>query len=242
MVEALSVDFRSLHNILKHPIRQRIVLVLLEKKELTYVDLMNIVEVANTGKLNYHLKILGDLVEKDEYGKYRLTVKGQLASQFLSKFPEKAAERATLHFADAVLIGFVGLLLTSANPGFWGIPLMGMFGTGIFPVLAILFLAYALIVPGGVMWRLTVRRAHSHDPYDLFKPPFITSILIVLSLVAMILLKISVTVSFTTQITDSSWAMGQANLSMLLLLGLIFSFLSVEVSELIHKAREKRKS
>jgi hypothetical protein len=220
-------------------------LVLLEKKELTYMDLMNTVEVANTGKLNYHLKTLGDLVEKDEHGKYRLTEKGQLASQFLSKFPEKTAERSQLHFADAVLIGFVGLLLTVANPGFWGFLLAGIFGTGIIPALAILTFAYALIVPGGVMWRLTVRRARSHDPYDLFKPPFITFILIALSIITMILLKISITVTFTTPTTDSSnptsVAMGVANLSTLLFFGLVFSFPSVEISELIHKAIERRK-
>lgn len=217
-------------------------LVLLEKKELTYVDLMNIVEITNTGKLNYHLKILDDLVEKDEYGKYRLTEKGQLASQFLSKFPEKPAERSQLHLADAVLIGFVGLLLTVANPGFWGFLLGGIFGTGIIPILAIVAFAYALIVPGGVMWKLTVRRAHSHDPYDLFKPPFITFILIALSIVALILLKISITVTFTTPMNDSSYSMGVANLSTLLLFGLAFSFPSVEISELIHKATEKRKT
>jgi hypothetical protein len=238
----LSVDFRSLHNVFKHPIRQRIIVVLLERKELTYVDLMNIVEVANTGKLNYHLKILGDLIEKDKNGKYRLTEKGQLASQFLMKFPEKAVERSQFSFADAVLIGFVGLVLTTTNPGFWGFPLIGVFGIGLFPVLAILILAYALIVPGGVMWRLTVRRARSHDPYDLFKPPFITSTLIVLSLIAMLLLKISVTVTFTTSMTDSSYSRGEANLSTLLLSGLIFSFLGVGVSELIQKVVQKRKS
>jgi hypothetical protein len=217
-------------------------LVLLEKKELAYVDLMNMSGVVNTGKLNYHLKILSDLIEKDENGKYRLTEKGQLASQFLMKFPEKANERSQLHFADAVLIGFVGLPLTAANPGFWGFPLMGMFGTGIFPILAGLFLAYALIVPGGVMWRLTVRRAHSHDPYDLFKPPFITFILIVLSMIAMMLLNTNVTVTFTTPMTDSSYSRGEANLSTLLLFGLVFSFLGVGISELIHKAMERRRT
>jgi hypothetical protein len=158
------------------------------------------------------------------------------------KFPEKAAERSQLGFADAVLIGFVGLVLTTTNPGFWGFPLIGVFGIGLFPVLAILILAYALIVPGGVMWRLTVRRARSHDPYDLFKPPFITSTLIVLSLIAMLLLKISVTVTFTTSMTDSSYSRGEANLSTLLLSGLIFSFLGVGVSELIQKVVQKRKS
>jgi hypothetical protein len=91
----VSVDLESLHKILKHAIRRKIVLTLLEKKELTYVDLMNLVGVENTGKLNYHLKILSDLIEKDGNGKYRLTEKGQLASQLLLRFPEKKFERAS---------------------------------------------------------------------------------------------------------------------------------------------------
>jgi hypothetical protein len=57
-----------------------------DKGSVSYVDLMNAVEIKNTGKFNYHLKILGDLIEKDENGKYGLSEKGQLAVQFLQKF------------------------------------------------------------------------------------------------------------------------------------------------------------
>ena len=47
-VNALNVDLESLHKILKHPIRRKIVLKLDEKRELAYIDLMNLLEVENT--------------------------------------------------------------------------------------------------------------------------------------------------------------------------------------------------
>jgi len=41
---------------------------------------MAAVEAANTGKFNYHLKVLADLINKDENGQYGLTEKGHLAA------------------------------------------------------------------------------------------------------------------------------------------------------------------
>ncbi len=85
----MSLDFESLSDVLKHPIRRKIILALYDSNRLSYVDLMNIVKVVSTGKFNYHLKILGDLIEKDQNGKYSLTEKGKMAAQLLQKFPER---------------------------------------------------------------------------------------------------------------------------------------------------------
>ena len=79
----MSIDFESISDVLKHPIRRKIILALYGNDRLSYVDLMNIVKVVSTGKFNYHLKILGDLIEKDQNGKYGLTEKGKMAAQLL---------------------------------------------------------------------------------------------------------------------------------------------------------------
>jgi len=50
---------------------------------------MNAVKVNGAGKFNCHLKILGDLIEKTQDGKYGLTEKGQMAARLLLKFPEE---------------------------------------------------------------------------------------------------------------------------------------------------------
>jgi len=207
------------------------VLTLLKKKELTYVDLMNLVEVENTGKLNYHLKILGDLIEKDGNGKYRLTEKGQLASQLLLRFPEKRPERMPLRGGDAILIGFFGFLIALINPGVLSFLLAGLFGTAILYLGAILSLVYALIVPGGVIWWLTVRRTNSHDLYDLFKPPLVTFALFMLLLVFVIILNIRLEI--TTTLPDSTGiGIVMPNLPMSIS-SAFFSFLGVGASEII---------
>jgi len=61
---------------------------LLEQRErLSYVELQTLLGIAHTGKLNYHLKILGDLISKDEEsGLYCLSEKGRVAVALLLKF------------------------------------------------------------------------------------------------------------------------------------------------------------
>ena len=107
-----SVDFESLSEVLKNPIRRRIILSLSDKGSVSYVDLMNAVEITNTGKFNYHLKILGDLIEKDENGKYGLSEKGRLAVQFLQKFDTAKREETVFETrAFSLFAGFMWLVL-----------------------------------------------------------------------------------------------------------------------------------
>ncbi|MCW3996158.1 MAG: winged helix-turn-helix domain-containing protein [Candidatus Bathyarchaeota archaeon] len=78
----------SLHKILKDENRRKIVLLLNEKGSLSYTDLMDMLGIVRTGTLNYHLKVLGDLLAKNETGHYVLTEKGKLSSRLLIEFPE----------------------------------------------------------------------------------------------------------------------------------------------------------
>lgn len=85
----MSLDLSSLHKILKDETRRKIISLLDEKGSLAYTDLMTSIGGASTGTLNYHLKILGDLLEKNEVGQYMLSEKGKLASRLLVEFPEQ---------------------------------------------------------------------------------------------------------------------------------------------------------
>jgi glucan phosphoethanolaminetransferase (alkaline phosphatase superfamily) len=241
------VSFESLGDVLKHPIRRKIILALYEKKCLSYVDLMNFVEVTNTGKFNYHLKVLGDLIEKDD-GKYCLTEKGQMAAQLLQKFPEEKPQPTLLCMADAVIIGFVGVALTVVNPVFWISSLISLLKLEVpvpfFFIIWFSVFAYALIVPGAVMWLLTVRRTHFHDMYDLLKPPFTAFILLLVLLIAMAILKINLIVTITSPVTyysatHSSYAMMIMHLQLFLLWSLAFSFLGVLIAEFVSKIRKR---
>jgi DNA-binding transcriptional ArsR family regulator len=61
----MNADLAALHKILKDETRRQILL-LLNDKAMTYTELMGAAEVISTGILNYHLKVLGDLVTKNE--------------------------------------------------------------------------------------------------------------------------------------------------------------------------------
>ncbi len=83
----MSVDISQLHNVLRDRTRARILELLSEKNSLSYVELQNFLQITHTGKLNYHLKVLGDLIVKDDgSGRYHLGEKGNIAVQLLSKF------------------------------------------------------------------------------------------------------------------------------------------------------------
>ncbi len=88
----MTVDFSELHKILKDGTRRDILQCLKDKGPLTYVELMGLAKVTNTGRFNYHLKVLGSLIEKQNDGKYNVTERGRLAFQLLSEFPEKAVQ------------------------------------------------------------------------------------------------------------------------------------------------------
>jgi hypothetical protein len=83
----MSVDISQLHNVLRDGTRARILELLSERTSLSYVELQQLLHIGHTGKLNYHLKVLGDLLVKDEHtGRYSLGEKGTLAVALLSKF------------------------------------------------------------------------------------------------------------------------------------------------------------
>ncbi|MEM3666845.1 MAG: hypothetical protein QW222_07185 [Candidatus Bathyarchaeia archaeon] len=112
---------------------------------------------------------------------------------------------------------------------------------------------YALIVPGGVMWLLTVRRTNSQDIYDLLKPPFTAFILILVILIIMLLKGVNLTVTLKTlpiinpptqppnggiqsSTTHSEMFM---SLQTMLFQGLILAFIGVLAAELASRLRKR---
>jgi len=88
------VDWSSLHKILSDVTRRNILELLAEKEGgLSYTEIMALLRITNTGRLNYHLKALSVLVSKDDQGRYRLTERGKLAANLLKTFPERVPLR-----------------------------------------------------------------------------------------------------------------------------------------------------
>ena len=123
----MKVELSGLHKILKDPTRREILKLLNDKGPLSYVELMGLAEVTNTGRFNYHLKVLGDLIEKLSDGRYNLTERGRLAVQMLDDFPERAVKnddprdnsKKLLITAALLLAGIIAisilLILMAAN-------------------------------------------------------------------------------------------------------------------------------
>jgi hypothetical protein len=111
------VEWSSLHKILSDTTRRSVLELLSEKQALSYTEIMTLLQVTNTGRLNYHLKALGDLISKDEEGKYHLTERGQLAVSLLRTFPERAPSEkrpSLLKVTTAVVLILIGVLLIAS--------------------------------------------------------------------------------------------------------------------------------
>ena len=112
----MSSGLTSLHKILKDETRRKIILLLNEKGSLGYTELLDTTEIGSTGLLNYHLKVLGDLLTKDEAGQYLLSEKGKLASRLLMEFPiendQIQKKRIQKIFWTVVALSQVALLIS----------------------------------------------------------------------------------------------------------------------------------
>jgi DNA-binding transcriptional ArsR family regulator len=83
---AMTASISSLHKILKDETRRNILATVNSHGSLTYTDLLNQMDLS-TGLLNYHLKVLGGLLAKNDAGEYMLSDKGKLAVKLTSEFP-----------------------------------------------------------------------------------------------------------------------------------------------------------
>ena len=121
------LNWSSLHKILSDTTRRSILELLAEKESLSYTEVMAILQVTNTGRLNYHLKALGGLVSKDDQGRYHLTEKGHAAVNLLRAFPERISVEnslaRTLKIVIAAVLILAGIVLISS----------GLFLLAIFP-------------------------------------------------------------------------------------------------------------
>jgi len=246
-----SVSFASLSPVLKNPIRRKIILALSEHKALTYTELISAVEIKNTGKFNYHLKLLGDLIQKDASDKYILTAKGQLAIQLLQKFPETKSEHGSLRMADAALIGFAGFALTVVNPAllFGLVLIQTTVPATVIPIFPIVAMAYGLFVPSLVMWMLSVKRSNSHDFYNLFRAPLVSFVILLALIILMLLTKFTIFVEIKSPTVilaqGVNWSHSTSSATYISLVGLfmqglVFSFLGVALVEFASRYRRKR--
>lgn len=81
-------------SVLSHPIRRDILLILSDKEECSFTDLMNALNV-DTGKLSFHIRSLAAFLEQTPSGRYRLSKVGLNAIRMIRDL-ESWAEDAPL--------------------------------------------------------------------------------------------------------------------------------------------------
>ncbi len=87
----MASDWDALYKALADPTRRRIIDLLYTRGPTSYTEIMESLNIDNTGKLNYHLKILGGLIQKDEQGRYTLSESGVHAAALLRSPPQSGA-------------------------------------------------------------------------------------------------------------------------------------------------------
>lgn len=82
-----------------------------EKGPLEYSEIMRELGLTSTGRLNYHLKVMRELLEKDELRRYRLNRRGLLAYQLLSEYGSGEEEYTIGVHPFALLVGSLPALI-----------------------------------------------------------------------------------------------------------------------------------
>jgi DNA-binding transcriptional ArsR family regulator len=143
----MSQGVASLHKILKDETRQKIITLLSVKGRLSYSELMEELGVVSTGLLNYHLKVLGELLEKDQAEKYVLSEKGKLAYRVLTEFPNGQPQVDKRIYKSWVVLFVATIAITMLNGYFSVISWQGTILALIIEILSFAFAFYIRIRP-----------------------------------------------------------------------------------------------
>jgi MFS family permease len=145
----MSIGFDSLHKVLKDKTRRKIMLLLHEKTSMSYTELMNALGITKTGMLNYHLKILGDLIAKNGEGHYILSQKGRITISLLTEFPDNGDARRLWQRRIWIILGIgqVAYVLAAFVLYYLGLVEPGRLLTatiGFIVAIVVLFLTYRM--------------------------------------------------------------------------------------------------
>jgi len=77
-----------LFSALAHEARRKVILELGKREEMTFTEMMEVSGIEETGTFGFHLKKIEPLLEKGDFGKYRLSELGKLAYNILSYVEE----------------------------------------------------------------------------------------------------------------------------------------------------------
>jgi uncharacterized RDD family membrane protein YckC len=109
-------------SVLSHPLRREILLLLSERGDCSFTDLLNVLKV-DTGKLSFHLRTLSAFIEQTPAGKYKLSRTGENAVRVIGDVESwaevadvnrKATQLPLASFAKRTLAFLIDFLLMLA--------------------------------------------------------------------------------------------------------------------------------
>ncbi|NAZ13899.1 MAG: helix-turn-helix domain-containing protein [Desulfurococcales archaeon] len=86
-------DVNKIFTALSHEIRREIIRILAEESPKTFSELMNKLDIRDTGTMVFHLRKLEGLVTKNERGEYILTDLGRRAYQIMNQIKTERKEK-----------------------------------------------------------------------------------------------------------------------------------------------------
>jgi len=150
--------------VLKDTTRRRIIRLLAEEGPLEYSEILRRLGLKTTGKLNYHLKILKDFINKDEKGRYYLNNRGKLLYNIMVNFRFNSENRKWFH---ALLMISIILLVFSSTLLFYTYSGYGYYGELIIVGRSLLITSFIMLLisvlfietPKAEITKLTIRNA-----------------------------------------------------------------------------------
>ncbi len=102
-------DVSRILTVLSHPLRREILVLLNEKHECSFTDIMNALSL-DTGKLSFHIRSLTRFLEQTPTGRYQLSNLGKNAIIFKAIKTMKATLNPRAHFPSLVFGTTVNLM------------------------------------------------------------------------------------------------------------------------------------
>jgi len=134
------MGFDKIFEAISHPIRIKI-LKLLAEKPMSFAELKRKLGIKSSGKLDFHLKKLGNLITLNNEGKYTLTKDGYAALQAIITIKKYGWQKR------AYILNLVAYILANIY-AYWTAPTLSLWLTIILPITTawIIFYSYWNIV------------------------------------------------------------------------------------------------
>ena len=94
--------------IIGHEIRRKILKLIYERIELSYTEILNTLEISD-GLLNFHLRRMGDLIQKTEKGTYILTEQGKKIYQIIKAIEDD--EETIPQYGDIIIRRIIAFII-----------------------------------------------------------------------------------------------------------------------------------